>query len=65
MDLRKQNITINVNLDQRPSLNKKYLMNEKLVNKLNKNKNNFFSDINKIKNIPYNLNRYSIFSKFN
>ena len=65
MDLRNQNITINVNLDQRPSLNKKYLMNEKLVNKLNKNKNHFFNDINKIKNIPYNLNRYSIFSKFN
>ena len=65
MDLRKQHITINVNLDQRPSLNKKYLMNEKLVNKLNKNRNNYFSDINKIKNIPYNLKRYSIFSKFN
>ena len=65
MDLRKQNITINVNLDQRPSLNKKYLMNEKLVNKLKKNKNNFFDDINKMKNIPYNLKKYSIFSKFN
>ena len=65
LDLRKQNITINVNLDQRPSLNKKYLMNEKLVNKLKKSKNNFFGDINKIKNIPYNLKNCSIFSKFN
>ena len=65
LDLRKQNITINVNLDQRPSINKKYLMNEKLVNKLKKNKNNFLGDINKIKNIPYNLKNCSIFSKFN
>ena len=65
MDLRRQNITINVNLDQRPSLNKKYLMNEKLVNKLKKNKNNFFGDINQIKNKPYNLKNCSIFSKFN
>ena len=65
MDIRKHNITINVNLDRRPSLNKKYLINEKLVNNLNKNSNNFFGDISKVKNIPYNLKKYSIFSKFN
>ena len=60
----KQNITVNSNLTQRPFLNKKYLINEKLKNKLKKNLNkynHYFNDINKIKNKPYNLKNYNIF----
>ena len=65
-NLQNQNITINVNLTQRPFMNNKNLLNQKLMNKLkismNKNDNISNSIEDKIKK-PYNLKKYAIFSK--
>ena len=57
--LKNKNYTINVNL------NKNNFLNEKLVNSLKRNLNEynrFFNSINKPKNRPYNLKNYSIFT---
>ena len=57
--LKNKNYTINVNL------NKNNFLNEKLVNSLKRNLNeynHFFNSINRPKNRPYNLKNYSIFT---
>ena len=57
--LKNKNYTINVNL------NKNNFLNEKLVNSLKRNLNEynrFFNSINRPKNRPYNLKNYSIFT---
>ena len=57
--LKNKNYTINVNL------NKINFLNEKLVNSLKRNLNeynHFFNSINRPKNRPYNLKNYSIFT---
>ena len=65
-NLQNQNITINVNLTQRPFMNNKNILNQKLMNKLkismNKNDNISHSIEDKIKK-PYNLKKYAIFTK--
>ena len=58
--LQNKNYTINVNL------NRNNFLNEKLINSLKRNineYNRFFNSINKPKNRPYNLKNYSIFTK--
>ena len=58
--LQNKNYTINVNL------NRNNFLNEKLINSLKRNLNEynrFFNSINKPKNRPYNLKNYSIFTK--
>ena len=58
--LQNKNYTMNVNL------NRNNFLNEKLINSLKRNLNEynrFFNSINKPKNRPYNLKNYSIFTK--
>ena len=65
-NLRKQNITINLNLTQRPFLNKMNILNDKLINKLKismNSNNNASNSIEKKFKKPYNLKNYEILTR--